>query len=249
MIPTLVAGDATFTPATILESITPPTDLAGGGGTIEGRVFGPNDEPESGVYVYLGLPAGSDYQEFNPAYVGDEPYVVTNSQGIYSFTGLPDTAIPGNDYTVSEVVPANQVEAFPNGDMYAVNITYSTTTGFTYTSNWEEGGVPANPSPDITFGAFGGPSFLNDAVESADPAGAVGPSTIIQADNQSFVVYNKTTGTAEESMSLDQFWLPAWNYEAQSGDVDGLDVLMNAYEPQVVFDQASALVRYVPRQQ
>ena len=50
-------------------------------------------------------------------------------------------------------------------------------------------------------------------------------------------------------MSLDQFWLPAWDQEANpvlpsggragSPGVDGNDVLMNAFEPDVVYDAAS----------
>ena len=65
-----VQGESLNGTANFLETITPPTFLAGGGGTIEGTVIGPNGEPESGVYVFLGpFLSGNTFQEFNPAYV------------------------------------------------------------------------------------------------------------------------------------------------------------------------------------
>ena len=85
----------------------------------------------------------------------------------------------------------------------------------------------------------GDTDLFNEAVESADPAGAVGPNDIIQADNNNFTIYNKTTGTVEQSESLDQFWLRRGTRRPNGGGVDGSDVLMNAYEPQVVYDSAS----------
>ena len=41
-------------------------------------------------------------------------------------------------------------------------------------------------------------------------------------------------------MTLDQFWLQAWQLEAEAGAATGNDaVLMNAYEPEVTYDPAS----------
>ena len=223
-----------------------------GGGTIQGVVVGPDGLPEAGVYVYLGLPIGTTspvYQPGNAAYVNnnstfdftsvasesDQPFTVTGADGRYEFDNLIDTP-PANLYTVSELVPANQVVSHPTGDYIAVSPLFTTTSGFTYTNNYVYEGShtdTVNGTPDIV------PTFVNEEAGPADPVGAVGPNDIIQADNNNFIVYNKISGTIETSMSLDQFWLAAWAAEARGAGVDGSDVLMNAYEPQVVYDSAS----------
>ena len=197
-------------------TLTEPTYLAGGGGEISGTVSTDIDgviRPEAGVYVFLGLYYDNNsWQTADPAYAAlehltigglpagepSEPFVVTNSLGEYQFDNLSDADPPGNNYTVSELVPANYVENEPFGNMYSVNITFSTTTGFTYTNNFVTAGgdqtstisgFPANGDNAI--------SFVNSLVTTADPAGAVGPSDVIQADNNSFTVYNKTTGPSK----------------------------------------------------
>ncbi len=206
---------------------------------IAGRVVNQDGVGMGGVYVYLATPeANNVYEPNDPAYVPGEPYVVTNAAGDFEFTGLSVANPPGNNYTISELVPAGYVAQFPYGNQYAVNVTFSTTTGLTYVSNFLDiNSVATTVTQD---GGTYNIVFKNEPGGPADPAGAVGPNDIIQADNNNFIVYNKISGTVEESMTLDQFWLAAWNQEAEDGDGSGFDdVLFNAYEPQVVYDSAS----------
>lgn len=202
---------------------------------IAGRVVNQDGVGMGGVYVYLATPeANNVYEPNDPAYVPGEPYVVTNAAGDFEFTGLSVANPPGNNYTISELVPAGYVAQFPYGNQYAVNVTFSTTTGLTYVSNFLDiNSVATTVTQD---GGTYNIVFKNEPGGPADPTGAVGPNDIIQADNNNLIVYNKISGTVEESMSLNQFWLPAWNEEAGPGFDD---VLYNAYEPQIVYDSAS----------
>ncbi len=124
------------------ETLTPSLALQGGGGTISGEVVNQNNQPMAGVYVYLGLPVTSAlvYQPNDPAYVAGSPFVVTGPDGRYEFTGLSVANPPGDEYSVSELVPANYIETDPTGNYYTVSISFSTTTGVTYATNFVEDG-------------------------------------------------------------------------------------------------------------
>lgn len=234
------------------ETITGGTSLSGGGVSIQGFVTDNDGNPMPGVYVYVGTPLANDvFDGNNAAYEGNgffNYYVTTNQNGFYEFTGLPFFGTTTSvNYTVSELVPANYVETEPTGDQYTIGVSFSATTGFTYTTKWVEGGgsFTAGPGPIDT-------NFINSPPGPPSPTGAVGPNDVIEADNNDFIVYNKISGTVEAQMTQDQFWLQAWQLEAEDGN--GLSilgvteddtslgydaVLMNAYEPQVTYDPAS----------
>ena len=65
--------------------MTSPPDLAGGGGTIEGTVFGPNGEPEAAftsTWDSFTTQCQPYSKTLDPADLGrTEPFVVTNSAG------------------------------------------------------------------------------------------------------------------------------------------------------------------------
>jgi Calx-beta domain/FG-GAP-like repeat/Carboxypeptidase regulatory-like domain len=229
------------------ETITASAAIAGGGVDIEGRVVDNNGNPMAGVYVYVGTPLGNDvFDPANAAYAGnfdENYYVVTDADGLYDFHNLPFFAPDAANYTVSELVPANYVETEPTGDQYTVGVTFSTTTGFTYHTHWVDGGASVSNVPPGEVPT----DFVNSPPGPPSPTGAVGPNDVIEADNNDFIVYNKISGTVEAQMTLDQFWLQAWQLEAEDGnglsiensELGNFAVLMNAYEPQISYDPSS----------
>ena len=196
------------------ETLTPSLALQGGGGTISGEVVNQNNQPMAGVYVYLGLPVTSAlvYQPNDPAYVAGSPFVVTGTDGRYEFTGLSVTNPPGDEYSVSELVPANYVEDRPDGKLLHGQHHFLDDHGSHLRdelcrTRWDVDGHSRRLQLPLV--------FRNEPAGPADPTGAVGPNDVIQADNNNFIVYNKVSGTIEQTMTLDQFWLPAWNQEAE----------------------------------
>ena len=84
------------------------------------------------------------------------------------------------------------METEPTGNQYTVGVTFSLTAGFTYKTNWVEGGahVTATPGEVPT-------DFVNSPPGPPSPTAAVGPNDVIEADNNDFIVYNKISGTVE----------------------------------------------------
>lgn len=105
-----------------------------------------------------------------------------------------------------------------------------------------------NTEPDQFDTASGATNFTADTSASgpfapADPSGAVGPNSLVVFDSDLYQVFNKSTGTALQSSTLNAFWTNA-GISISTGDYVG--------QPHVVFDPstgrwyASALDQTIP---
>ena len=90
----------------------------------------------AGVYALLNPPgANNTLNPLNASFELGDPIVVTGPVRHPSeFTGLSDQSPPGDNYSVSELVPANYVNTIPFGDYYAVGITAGPPVTFTTNS-------------------------------------------------------------------------------------------------------------------
>ena len=178
------------------EKITGGTSFSGGGVTIEGFVTDNKGNPMPGVYVYVGTPLANDaFDPNNAAYEGNgffNYYVTTDANGFYEFTGLPFFGTTTSvNYTVSELVPANYVETEPTGNQYTVAVSFSQTTGFTYTTKFVSGGaaVTATPGPILT-------DFTNSPPGPPSPTARSVPTT---SSRPTTTTSSFTTRSAEPS--------------------------------------------------
>ena len=89
--------------------------------------------------------------------------------------------------------------------------------------------------PDQFDTASGATNFTADTSASgpfapADPSGAVGPNNLVVFDSDLYQVFNKSTGTALQSSTLNTFWTNA-GVSISTGDYVG--------QPHVVYDPAT----------